>query len=105
MGFTQTDKLIDLDNPIAESIHVPGADNLGELLEFLSHIDEDPDTPRSVKNAIKDIRGMLTDESEPDMNLRKSHALARVEEIVEDPNIPSHGRTVLWDVLGRIESL
>ncbi|MFH1787144.1 MAG: UPF0147 family protein [archaeon] len=106
-------ELIDVDNPIAETVHEQGggfelgeyAGTVSDLLDFLSNVLSDPALPRNVKVAITDVKAMITDQSEPDLNVRKNHALSRVEEIVEDPNIPLHGRTVLWDVLGRIESI
>lgn len=80
-------------------------DNLKELLEFLDSVSKDFSIPRNVRNVSQEVKEYLTDPNEPDLHVKRNQAISRLEEVVDDPNVPIHGRTVLWDILGRIESL
>jgi len=59
---------------------------------------------RSIRTALEEVRTCLTN-GECDLNVRKDDAQLKLSEMADDPNIPGDGRTVIWDVLSRIESL
>ncbi len=82
-------------------------ENNGGLVDLLEQIDilvEDSSVPRGVKTALSDVKECLTS-GECDMHLRKDDAQLMLTDIADDPNLPINGRTVVWDVLSRIESL
>jgi len=80
-------------------------DDFQRLIVKIDHLLEDSSTPRNVITAAEDVKKTLTDSEETDMNVKKNTAIAHLEEVTEDPNIPAHGRTLLWDILSDIEAL
>lgn len=77
---------------------------LNDLLEQIESLAQDSTVPRTIKNALTDVKECLIN-GDCDFSLRKDDAQIRLADIADDPNIPINGRTVVWDVLSRIESL
>lgn len=76
-----------------------------DLLEQIDIFVEDISVPRSIKVALADVKECFAGEDGCDLNLKKDNAQLMLTDIADDPNIPISGRTVVWDVLSRIESL
>lgn len=60
--------------------------------------------PRNIKRAAERAIEVLLDKSK-EPALRAADAIAILEEISEDPNMPMHTRTVIWEVLGPLNRL
>ncbi|AMQ18546.1 MULTISPECIES: UPF0147 family protein [Thermococcus] len=65
---------------------------------------QDTVVPRNIRRAAEQAIEVLLDESR-DPAVRAADAIAILEEISEDPNMPMHTRTIIWEVLGALEQV
>ena len=47
----------------------------------------------------------LLKDDEQDQSVRISTVLGKLDEISNDPNIPVHARTLIWEVLSKLEAI
>ena len=72
--------------------------------QILQHIMEDTSVPRNIRRAAEKSKDLLADEEEED-TIKASTVISILDEISNDPNIPIHARTLIWNVLSELESV
>lgn len=77
---------------------------LKEVCEILEYINGNNTVPRNIREAAANSIDLLNDEEE-DLTVRISTVLTNLDEISNDPNIPVHARTLIWEVLSKLESI
>lgn len=77
---------------------------LAEVSEILKHIMENNSVPRNIRKAAEDSNNILNDEAE-DQTVRVSSVILKLDDISNDPNIPVHARTLIWEILSKLESI
>ncbi len=75
-----------------------------EVTEILDYINENNTVPRNIREASHNASVMLNDD-EKDESVKISTVLSKLDEISNDPNIPVHARTLIWEVLSKLESI
>ena len=75
-----------------------------EVCEILDYIADNNTVPRNIREAAGESSALLKDE-EQDQSVRISTVLGKLDEISNDPNIPVHARTLIWEVLSKLESI
>ena len=65
---------------------------------------QDTVVPRNIRRAAEQAIEVLLDETK-EPAVRAADAIAILEEISEDPNMPMHTRTIIWEVLGALEQV
>ena len=75
-----------------------------EVCEILEYIADNNTVPRNIRESAGDSSALLKDE-EQDQSIRISTVLGKLDEISNDPNIPVHARTLIWEVLSKLESI
>lgn len=75
-----------------------------EVCEILEYIADNNTVPRNIREAAGNSSALLKDE-EQDQSIRISTVLGKLDEISNDPNIPVHARTLIWEVLSKLESI
>ncbi len=65
---------------------------------------EDSSVPRNIRRLADEIKAILADTNEP-MDVRKSGAISKLDDMANDPNIPLHGRTLVWNIMSQLEML
>ena len=70
---------------------------IDEVSEILEYIMENNTVPRNIREAAQ--------ESNQDQSVKVSTVLTKLDEISNDPNIPVHARTLIWEVLSKLESI
>jgi len=65
---------------------------------------QDTIVPRNIRRAAERAIESLMDTSK-DPTVRAADAIVILEEISEDPNMPMHTRTIIWEVLGALEQV
>lgn len=76
-------------------------DNISTGLDMLM---EDTSVPRNIRRGAEEIKAMLTDPDQP-LDVRKAQALSTLDDMANDPNIPLHGRTLVWNIMSQLETL
>ncbi len=79
-------------------------EELEQICDMLDRIEEDTSIPRNIRNNSEECEKLLL-ESDDDLDVRIASSIFKLEEMADDPNIPLHGRTLIWNVISRLESL
>ena len=75
-----------------------------QAIIVLSGVSEDTTTPRNIRRAAKEaIESLQNNEFTP--AVRASNAISRLDEILQDPNMPPYTRVKLWNVMSLIEAI
>lgn len=77
---------------------------IDEVSEILEYIMKNNSVPRNIREAAQESNTLLKDESQ-DQSVKISTVLTKLDEISNDPNIPVHARTLIWEVLSKLESI
>ncbi|NIU02655.1 MAG: hypothetical protein GWN01_17685, partial [Nitrosopumilaceae archaeon] len=69
-----------------------------EAVETLNQIAANPATPKTIKKSITDlIKELNTDEYS--LSVRAANAISVLDDITQDPNMPSYVRVTLWQAV------
>lgn len=77
---------------------------LRQVAEIMARVAEDTSVPRNIRRAASEARGTLLDEKN-DAAVRAASAVTILEEISNDPNMPIHTRTTIWNALSVLETI
>ena len=61
-------------------------------------------TPRNIRKIVKDSIIMLQD-SRQSMAVRAANAISLLDDVAQDPNMPSFARVTLWSAVSELESI
>jgi len=70
----------------------------------MTRLHEDSSIPRNIRRGAEEIKVALLKDSDP-LDVRVASATSRLDELANDPNIPLHGRTLIWNIMSRLEEL
>jgi len=80
------------------------AADFSPILEQLDQLAEDTSVPRNIRRGAKDSKERLLSDAEA-QDIRVSGALTILDDLANDPNIPLHGRTLIWSIISQLESV
>ena len=72
--------------------------------KLLDEINEDRSVPKNIRKSVMEAKEHLNNEKN-DMKVRVSTAVSILDEISNDPNIPTYTRTQIWNVVSMLEVL
>ena len=75
-----------------------------EVSEILNYFMENNTVPRNIRKAAEESNDILMN-GEDDDTVRASSVIVILDDISNDPNIPVHARTLIWEILSKLESL
>lgn len=61
-------------------------------------------TPRNIRKIVKDSITMLQDQKQS-MAVRAANAISLLDDVAQDPNMPSFARVTLWSAVSELESI
>lgn len=79
-------------------------DKLQQVTDIMARLAEDMSVPRNIRRAANEARNSLQ-ESEGDSIVRAASAISILNDIIEDPNMPVHARTTIWNALSILETV
>jgi len=88
---------------VAASGTVP-ASPLQPVLESLTELADDASVPRNVRRGAQSAREALNRPNQP-LDVRVASAVYVLDDLANDPNLPTHGRTAIWSIISTLESL
>jgi len=71
---------------------------------MLQHIMEDNSIPRNIRRVADETRQLLANDSK-ELGLRAAVAISKIDEISNDPNMPVHARTRIWELVSQLETI
>ena len=78
--------------------------NIQEIMEILTVIEEDNSVPRNVRVKIKSAMCLLEDTHGAALNVTFDKILQGLDNLSEDPNLPTYTRTQIWSLVSSLES-
>ena len=79
-------------------------DKLKNVVEVLDQIEKDFSVPKNVRLRIKNAAVAL-EENGKSIDVRIDRSLQELDEVSDDPNIPSYTRTQIWNIVSLLESI
>ncbi len=79
-------------------------ENIEQICAGLDMLHEDNSIPRNIRRGAEEIKYILQNETDP-LDVRVATATSRLDELANDPNIPLHGRTLIWNIMSRLEEI
>ena len=77
---------------------------MAEAVETMDQIAKNTSTPKTVKKSLIDLLDDL-DTSEYSLSVRAANAISQLDDITQDPNVPSYVRTQLWQAVSKLEAI
>lgn len=73
-------------------------------IQMLQNISEDSTIPRNIRRVAESTKSILQDDSRS-IGLRAATAISMIDEISNDPNMPVHARTRIWELVSQLETV
>ena len=79
-------------------------DTLNQAITTLEQIASNPSTPKNIKKSITDLALELK-KLEYSVSVRAANAISVLDDITQDPNMPSYVRVTLWQAVSTLERI
>ena len=79
-------------------------ESMKEAIETLNQIIVSSSTPKTIKKSITDLIVDLNNE-EYSLSVRAANTISLLDDVTQDPNMPSYVRTQLWQAVSKLESI
>jgi hypothetical protein len=70
----------------------------------LDQLAEDTSVPRNIRRGANEAKDRLLRKDEA-LDVRVAGANFILDELANDPNIPLHGRTLIWNIMSQLETV
>ena len=77
---------------------------LNQVMDVLDQLAEDTSVPRNIRRGATQAKEILLNDSEA-LDVRTASAVFILDELANDPNIPLHGRTLIWNIISQLETI
>jgi len=75
-----------------------------EAIDTLNQIVSSNSTPKTIKKSIIDLIANLNSQ-EYSLSVRAANTISLLDDVTQDPNMPSYVRTQLWQAVSKLESI
>ena len=79
-------------------------ESMKEAIETLNQIVSSSSTPKIIKKSISDLIVDLKN-NEYALSVRAANTISLLDDVTQDPNLPSYVRTQLWQAVSKLESI
>ena len=83
---------------------VQSKESMKEAIDTLDQIVSSNSTPKTIKKAITDLIANLSSQ-EYSLSVRAANTISLLDDVTQDPNMPSYVRTQLWQAVSKLESI
>ncbi|HVL88094.1 MAG TPA: UPF0147 family protein [Candidatus Thermoplasmatota archaeon] len=88
----------------AEMISMAADAKLKQVTDVMDQLIEDTSVPRNIRRGADNAKKLLLNNKEA-LDVRVSGAVSILDELANDPNIPLHGRTLIWNIISGLETI
>jgi uncharacterized protein len=74
------------------------------IVSAISELADDVSVPRNVRRGAQSAIGELA-KTNVALDVRVAGAVYVLDDLANDPNLPTHGRTAIWSIISSLESL
>lgn len=82
----------------------PTSPELARIVDALTQLADDSSVPRNVRRGAQAAKEELRKVGRA-MDVRRASAVYVLDDLANDPNLPTHGRTAIWSIMSNLESL
>jgi len=79
-------------------------EQLKEAIQALNEVVANPSTPKMIKKSITDMLIELKSD-EYSKSVKAANAISVLDDITQDPNMPSYVRVTLWQAVSKLEGI
>jgi len=79
-------------------------ESMKEAVDTLNQIVASNSTPKTIKKSVTDLIKDLNNE-EYSLSVRAANTISLLDDVTQDPNVPSYVRTQLWQAVSKLESI
>ncbi len=76
-------------------------DKTKQVADALDMLAEDTSIPRNIRKGATDAKSKLM--GKDPMDVRATGAMTILDDLANDPNIPMHGRTLIYNIMSQLE--
>jgi len=77
---------------------------IGRILDSLGQLADDGSVPRNIRRGAQSARDALS-KPRVALDMRIASAVNVLDDLANDPNLPTHGRTAIWSIISHLESV
>jgi uncharacterized protein (UPF0147 family) len=77
---------------------------LARVYESLAELADDSSVPRNIRRGAQSARDELS-KPRVALDVRIASAVYTLDDLANDPNLPTHGRTAIWSIISSLESI
>jgi uncharacterized protein (UPF0147 family) len=78
--------------------------SLEMAVQTLTQVAASPTTPKNIKKNLTDLITSLKSGQDP-VTIRAANAISQIDDVTQDPNLPSYVRVTLWQAVSTLESI
>lgn len=82
----------------------PSDPKLQQITEVMDQLIEDTSIPRNIRQGAEESKQVLLEGEEP-LDVRIASAISILDDLANDPNIPLHARTLIWNIMSGLETI
>ncbi len=79
-------------------------EKLAKAIATLQSIVDSTTTPRNIRKIVKDAITLLQHAGQA-LPVRAANAISLLDEVSQDPNMPSYARVTIWSAVSALESI
>ena len=83
---------------------IQNKESMKGAIDTLNQIVSSNSTPKTIKKSISDLIVNLTSQ-EYSLSVKAANAISLLDDVTQDPNMPSYVRTQLWQAVSKLESI
>lgn len=83
---------------------IQNKESMKEAIDTLNQITSSNSTPKTIKKSITDLIADLNN-PEYSLSVRAANTISLLDDVTQDPNMPSYVRTQLWQAVSKLESI
>ena len=79
-------------------------ESMKEAINTLNQIVANNSTPKTIKKSVTDLIADLNND-EYSLSVRAANTISLLDDVTQDPNMPSYVRTQLWQAVSKLEGI
>ena len=79
-------------------------EKIEQIFDGLDMLSADNSIPRNIRRGAVESKELLLNEDQA-LDLRTASATMILDDLANDPNIPLHGRTLIWNIINMLAQL
>ncbi|MCJ8305987.1 MAG: UPF0147 family protein [Nitrosopumilus sp.] len=83
---------------------IQNKESMKEAIQTLNLIASSHSTPKTIKKSVLELVVDLSKEGDS-LSVRAANTISLLDDVTQDPNMPSYVRTQLWQAVSKLESI